>query len=752
MRRSYQWFLAGALLATASCSSDQLAPDRTLKPALTGPSSAALQCPTDPGSTVDSLLPQLFKPGAGRRGTAQGYDNDIDKALHFGDQASAELYADSLINFTLQEYFSGDLIGGQSAETQQRIELFFTALYCSIGLVPIDFSTLLLAENTKFIRFNSPITEVSADSAAVLVKTGDVPTTVYGTFVSVYKTTNPLPTSLDWYGADGFKLGAYEFVSNPEVTFVNPVLVGVCVKYDNAVVSPTDLRLAHAVAQGSAPTPNTTNYVVTTAGGTIEIGAYADPSPLGLVNGQCPALPAPPSAYRGLLGRLRQFARAILPAQLYAGVSGGSSGTQVAKFSPFAAVDTKLSLSSTGPSSPQYIPLGSTTTTADVTATVVARYDEYYGNVPTPIDGVQVDFAPGAAFAPSSATTGTDGSVTSSWTLVAGTNTATGTPSFGGLVFDPSVANYSVNVVQETTLNFTGPTPPSGVQGTSYSHTFVATGGRGAGNYSWSLTAAPGQTLPSGLGIGSVTGVLAWPSPTAGSYGIDVTVTSGAQSVTQRFTVTITLPPITSITPTSFTAIAGASFSGSLTAAGGGGAGTYSWGGSFGSDPFVISPAGKITNTVVLVAGSSYTLPVQVTSGSGATAVTGSANITVTVVNPSAIWLSFSTAPSKQNCYAVDQPMNPVIVVEVRNGSGGALLSGVTVSLHGETNNGNWVTVTPDQVTSVGGYATFDDPSFPGIAGPTINKTGGYALVASTTSPFAASVKSAKFTISPSCS
>jgi hypothetical protein len=651
MDRSLRYLLAASALLISGCAGDQLAPAKTFRPAAVSPSSVVLPCPSDPGGTVDSLLPQLFKPGNGRRGTAQGYDNDIDKALRTGDQAGAELYADSLINFTLAQYFSNELIGGQSDETKQRVEAFFTALYCYIGLEPIDFSTLLLAENTKFIRFNSPPTEVSADSAAVLVETGDVPTTVFGTFVSVYKTTNPLPTSLDWYGADGFKAGAYEFVSNPEVTFTNPVLVGVCIKFDDAVVGQTDLRLAHHVPAGSSPTPGTDNYVVTTAGGTIEISEYVDPTPLFLVNGECPPLPPPPTAYRGLLGRLRQFARLILPAQLYAGVSGGSTGGQVVKFSPFAAVDTKLNLSSTGPSSPQYMSLFSTAITKDVTATVVTRYNKHYGNTLTPINGVQVAFAPSASFAPASATTGTNGTATSTWTLVDGTNTATVTPSLGGLEFVPAQVTYDVVVNKETVTL----TPTTAIAGTEYSGSLTTSGNNA---YQWTSSAVP-------LGL-------------------------------------------------------------------------------------TLDPDGKLHGWVPIGASGAYPFDVTVSSGALSTTVT----VSLTVTAPSGITLVFklSSAPSKQNCYAVNKPMSPVIEVEVHNGPGGALLSGVTVYMHAETNNGSWVTVTPDQVTSVGGYARFDDPNFLGDAGPTINKTGGYALVASTTSPHAASLKSGKFNISPSCS
>ena len=84
--------------------------------------------------------------------------------------------------------------------------------------------------------------------AGVKINQGDVPATVngqpfFGTYVFVVKTTNPLPTSLDWYGIDGYKAGAFEFVTDPEVTFTNPVLTGVCISYDDAIVtSPNDIR------------------------------------------------------------------------------------------------------------------------------------------------------------------------------------------------------------------------------------------------------------------------------------------------------------------------------------------------------------------------------------------------------------------------------------------------------------------------------------------------------------------------------
>jgi hypothetical protein len=116
---------------------------------------------------------------------------------------------------------------------------------------------------------------VSAESAAVQIEQGEVPSTVFGTYISVFRANGPLPTSLDWYGVDGYKQGAWEFVANPPVEFTADVLVGVCIEFDDAIVSAGDLRLAHGVE--SEYTPTNGNSVVTTAGGTIEIAQYASP-------------------------------------------------------------------------------------------------------------------------------------------------------------------------------------------------------------------------------------------------------------------------------------------------------------------------------------------------------------------------------------------------------------------------------------------------------------------------------------------
>ena len=650
---------------TSGCADQAQQPNEPSKAAKTpgvtmvAPSVASLSytvppCPTTQDSSqkaIDNLLPQLFAPGNARRGKAQGLSNDMEKARKAGNINLAGVKADSLINFALQQYYTGQLLNQNSdlAGTQQRLVSFITYIYCFNGYSPLpDFNALLNATTSVLIRNETPTTVVNdpAKHAGTKINQGDVPAIVdgqpfFGTYVSVVKTTNPLPTSLDWYGIDGYKAGAFEFITDPEVTFTNPVLTGVCISYDDAIVtSPNDIRLAHTAPTNPADVAPG-NYVVTTAGGSIEIAAPLSAGPLGLA---CQPLPfQSASAFGRAIDRVADL---LLPPYLFAGTTGGSTGGTVRKFSPFAVVDSRLEVNSTGPASPVYIPLNATTTTAPVTVTATTR------NSHAGIDNIPVAFATstaGSSFNPASANTNASGTAASTWTLVAGANSGTGAPTEAPLVFTPAAASFSVNVIQETTLSFDAPVSlPGGSQGTAYpTTTFTASGG--IGTYSWAVTSG---TLPTGLTL-TAAGVLSGTPTAAGTFNFTVTVTSGGQTQARSYSVTVTLPPITAIT------------------------------------------------------------------------------------------LSFATAPSKQTCYALNVPMTPGIRVRVVDQSS-TPRPGITVNLEGVTNNGAKVVVTPSSaVSDANGIANF--------GGPTFNKTGGYSLIASTTSPVAASITSAKFNVSPSC-
>lgn len=669
MRQSPRFFalLTSVALALSGCADEAQQPTDAAKTAGSVPTGTVLApasptlltfvppgCPAtqvDAQRAIDALLPQLFAPGNGRRGKAQGLSNEMEKARYANNVSLANVKSDSLINFTLQQYYSGQLLNQNSdlAGTQQRIVNFITYIYCFNGYSPLpNFDQLLGAQTSVLIRNQTPTTVVNDGQrhAGVKVNQGDVPATLngqpfFGTYISIVKTTTPLPTSLDWYGIDGYKAGAFEFVADPAVVFTTPVLTGICITYDDAVVtSPNDLRLAHTAPSDPANVV-AGSHIVTTAGGSIEVGDVASISPLGLA---CTALPIQTA---GLFGRAAlRLAGMLLPPELLAATTGGGLSKTVKTFSPFAAVDIRLLTTSTGPSSPQFIPVNATTTTAPVTVTARTR------NSQAGIDNIAVAFATstaGSSFNPAAQNTNASGTASSTWTLVAGANTGSGTPTLPPLAFTPAAASFSVNVIQETTLSFDSPASlPGGSQGTAYpTTTFTASGG--IGTYSWAVTSG---TLPTGLSL-TTGGVLSGTPAAAGAFSFTVTVTSGGQAQARSYSVTITLPPITSLT------------------------------------------------------------------------------------------LSFATAPSKQACYALNAPMTPGIRVKVVDQSG-VPRPGITVTMEGVTNNGAKVTVTPSSaVSDANGIASF--------GGPTFNKTGGYSLIASTTTPVAASVASAKFTVSPSC-
>ena len=489
---------------------------------------------------IADLLPHLFRPGNGRRGEAQVIKNDIDKAKRESNGALVRLKMDELINLTLNTYYANNLIGGQSTETQQRVLRLIYLLYCSNNIQPIpDLSGIFGASNTVLIRPVTPDTVVrDVDAfAGTKIDQGDVPDVVdgqpfFGTFVSVVR-AGALPTDLDWYGIDGFRAGAFEFIANPAVVFDEPVLTGVCVSYDDEIVtSPSDLRLAHGV-NPTTYTPAPGGVLYTSAAGSIE---WLEPRSTDVLDLACDPLPLPVA---GLWGQARvMLGSLLLPPRLFAGVTGGSRGGDVRTFSPFAAIDRVLALSGSAPSSVSIeAPATSTTVTAD--ASVRTRNPAAL----TPIAGVDVAFAPSGSFSPASGATGATGSTSSQWTLVAGSNSGTATPTFTGLAFSPASVSYSATATAVTDLVITTPSPlGDAARGQPYSQSLVATGG--IGTFTWAVT---GGSLPAGLNL-SAGGLISGTPTVSGQYSFTVQVTSGPKIASRTYQLTVALPAITSLT------------------------------------------------------------------------------------------------------------------------------------------------------------------------------------------------------------
>lgn len=127
-----------------------------------------------------------------------------------------------------------------------------------------------------------------------------------------------------------------------------------------------------------------------------------------------------------------------------------------------------------------------------------------------------------------------------------GTSTSSGTFNFTVTASDANAQTgsraYSI-VVAVPTLVLTPATLPSGVSGTAYSQTFVASGG--IAPYTLGLTGV----LPTGLSFNAGTGVLSGTPTQSGSFNISVTATDStggtAATVTNNYTLVIAVPTLT---------------------------------------------------------------------------------------------------------------------------------------------------------------------------------------------------------------
>ena len=226
-----------------------------------------------------------------------------------------------------------------------------------------------------------------------------------------------------------------------------------------------------------------------------------------------------------------------------------------------------------------------------------------------------------------------------------GTPTVTGTYTFTVTATDsagPTAATASKEfklTVGAAPLSITTTSPlPNATVGTTYSQTFVATGGTGA----YTFAVADGSSLPSGLLLsnnGTLTG-----TPTAdGTYTFTVTVTdsaSPAATASKEFSLTVGAAPL-SITTTSplSSATKGLAYSQTFVATGGTGAYTFAVadGSSLPSD-LSLSNDGKLTGTPT--ADGTYTFTVTMTD-SASPAVTASKAFSLTV-NPGVYTLTLT--------------------------------------------------------------------------------------------------------------
>lgn len=213
----------------------------------------------------------------------------------------------------------------------------------------------------------------------------------------------------------------------------------------------------------------------------------------------------------------------------------------------------------------------------------------------------------------------TEGTLPQGLTLDMATGAITGTPtmvesrdfSIRVQSGDGQTADAEAMIVVWAELMIEVDTPPNGVVGVDYSHTWVASGGPGA--HEWAITAG---TPPEGLTLDPETGELSG-TPTSAQlseFTVSVTSTDG-QSAEANVTVG-TFDPLEFPAPDLPDGLVGAAYSGSLVASGGDGQLTWSLAeGTLPSGLLLSGSTGMISGTAN--AAGSPTATVRVESGDG---------------------------------------------------------------------------------------------------------------------------------------
>lgn len=201
---------------------------------------------------------------------------------------------------------------------------------------------------------------------------------------------------------------------------------------------------------------------------------------------------------------------------------------------------------------------------------------------------------------------------------------------------DPTVVNPALTIL----------TPiPNAISGIAYSQTLKATGG--VAPYTWSASGQPSWLTLTAAGVLSGTP----PSSFYGNISVLVTLTDSlGNSITQSVTLGVPLPALL-VLQSSFTATAGAAFSGSLNAIGG--LQPYTWSGTGLPTWLSISSAGQLSGTPPLYgsAGTSI-LSIVVNDAANETATAGltltvnAAPITITPqsVSPAVVGVAYQAA------------------------------------------------------------------------------------------------------------
>ena len=274
--------------------------------------------------------------------------------------------------------------------------------------------------------------------------------------------------------------------------------------------------------------------------------------------------------------------------------------------------------------------------------------------------------------------------------LISGTPTAAGTFSIVVTVTDSSLntASATFSLTVEATLTITTTSPlKTGTANVAYSQQLAATGGTGAGTYTWSTNAAGTSSLAAvGLSL-SPAGLVSSASPSLGTANFTATVTdSASHTASLAFAVTIN-NQLTITTTTLPAATTGAAYSRTLSAAGGSGTG-YTWSVSGTSNlatyNLSLSTAGVISGTPAATGTASFTAKVTDSASSTATQA-----LTIQVYNA----LTLPTPnPSSLGTATVGQFYTGTITASGGSGNYTWTVTGLTDNL-GSSSNGATLTI-----------------------------------------------------------
>ena len=440
--------LAGAILINA-CSNDS----RNSTEPVPAPASASIVpagCPTVT-QTADMIV-ALFPKGSDRVYAAGTYAT-IVVYINNGRLADARTLVFRLLDFTLQRFNAGKLIGGFSLATRQQLLAFETGLYCTVGLpstglvLPGDPSDRGTVNQVVFPSTTTQNIVTPNGNAGVQIPPNSFTGPAVVVTISPLSGT-PLNTTLDQYGPFS------DVNVSPEGALTANVSVGIC---PSAATVPATVFLAHNVTK-------LVNNVATPAIEVLPPGASI-PGLCGTTTSSISGRSVFDLAANGDLHSATKLigsalADMLLPTNANA-TGGGITGTTKA-FSPFGGVDTKVYMTANSPTS-QTAPAGSAV--ASPPSTLVKT------NIGIAVPKVNALFSVtgggGTVAGGSSATVATNASgvaTVSNWVINAGPNSvqAVGTYADPTVTFFPSTA---AGFPQAVTVD-----PTAGI-------TFRATGG-----------------------------------------------------------------------------------------------------------------------------------------------------------------------------------------------------------------------------------------------------------------------------------